>query len=127
MDGSRRPTRAAPRKKLRALTELQLAILDVLWQRGEATALQIHAALEPSTGLARGTIGTLLHRLEKQRVLGHRRDGRDYLYRPAVAREEVQAAQLGSVLHGVFDGSLAAMVTLAVSRREVSADDLAQI
>jgi len=131
MESSRRAPRAgtpaSPRKKLRALTELQLAILNVLWERGEATALQVHAELEPTTGLARGTIGTLLHRLERQRVLGHRREGRDYLYRAAVRREEVQAAQLGGVLHGVFDGSLAAIVTMAVSRREVTAEELARI
>ncbi len=114
-------------KPLRDLTGLQLAILAVLWERGEATAHQVHAALEPATGLARGTIGTLLHRLEHQGILDHRLDGREYLYRPTVTRAAVQEARVGELVGGLFGGSLAAMVSFAVARGEVSRRDLARI
>jgi predicted transcriptional regulator len=124
----RRPAKPGPNlKKLRDLTDLQLAILAALWERGEATAREVHATLLPATGLARGTIGTLLHRLERQGVLTHRSEGREYLYRAAVSREAVQAARLAGLVGGLFDGDLASMVSFAVSKREVAPADLARI
>lgn len=109
------------------LTELQLAILGVLWERGEATVREVHSALEPATGLARATIGTLLHRLHRQGILNHRPDGREYLYRAAVRREAVQAAFVSGLVAGPFEGSVASMVSFALSKEELSRGDLAQI
>ena len=118
---------ATSRKRLAELTDLQLSLLAVFWERGEATAREVHAAIEPVSGLARGTVGTLLHRLERQGILTHRRDARDWFYRPTVTREQVQAARVAGLVGGLFDGSVAAMVRFAVSRGEVDDGDLAQI
>ncbi len=114
-------------KHLEDLTDLQLMILGVLWNRGEATAHEVHEALESSTALARGTIGTLLHRLEKQRILVHRIEGREYYYRPAITREAVRAARVRGLVGGLFEGDVAAMVSFAVSKHDVDRRGLAQI
>ena len=53
-------TQPAAMKQLHALTDLQLAIMGVVWERREATVGDVHAALLDETGLARKTIGTLL-------------------------------------------------------------------
>jgi BlaI family transcriptional regulator, penicillinase repressor len=116
-----------PARKLAELTDLQLAILDVLWERGEATVREVHERLEPSTRLARKTIGTLLHRLEKQHVLAFRTDGREYWYRPTVTREQVRAARVERLVGGLFGGDLPAMVSFAIGRGDVDAHDLARI
>jgi BlaI family penicillinase repressor len=115
------------RKKLHELTDLQLAVLAVLWDRGEATANDVHAALEPATKLARGTIGTLLHRLERQRVVTHRVDGREFYYRATATREAVRAARVAGLVGGLFGGDLAAMVSFAVSNEDVDRRDLARL
>jgi predicted transcriptional regulator len=119
--------RSRPPSALPELTDLQLEILQVLWERGEATANQVHQALAPSAGLARGTIGTLLHRLERHGVLGHRAEGREFHYRPRVTREAVMAARVKGLVRGLFDGDLTAMVTFAVSRTEVDRRDLTRL
>lgn len=114
-------------KRPHDLTDQQLAILDVLWTRGEVTANEVHEALAGRTGLARGTVGTMLHRLERQGVIAHRADGREFLYRARVTREAVMAARLDGLLGGLFQGDLAAMVSFAVSQSETKPGDVARL
>ncbi|MEX2108974.1 MAG: BlaI/MecI/CopY family transcriptional regulator [Gemmatimonadaceae bacterium] len=114
-------------KDLGRISEHQLDILNVLWEYGEATAREVHEALEPVTGHARKTTGTLLHRLEKQRLITHREDGREFVYRACVTREEVQEATVRGVLGQLFQGELPALVNYALSSSEVEPGDLARI
>ena len=53
------------------LTELQIAIMRILWERKEATVAEIHAALLDERGLAPTTVATLLSRLEKRGAVKH--------------------------------------------------------
>ena len=53
------------------LTDLQLAILRVLWERGRASVMEITDALRGSRGLAQQTIATILSRLEKRGIVSH--------------------------------------------------------
>jgi len=114
-------------KALHDLTDQQLAILGVVWTRGEPTANEIHQALEPTAGLARGTVGTMLHRLERQGILQHRTDGREFRYRAAVSREAVMAARLHGLVGGLFGGDLTAMVSFAVSTSDAGKGDLEKL
>jgi predicted transcriptional regulator len=114
-------------KALHDLTDQQLAILAVVWTRGEPTANEIHQALEPTAGLARGTIGTMLHRLERQGILRHRAEGREFRYHAAISREEVMAARLRGLVGGLFGGDLAAMVSFAVSAPDARKGDVEKL
>ena len=109
------------------ITDQQLAILTVVWDRGEVTANEIHAALVDQAGLARGTIGTMLHRLERQEILTHRVEGREFLYRSRVSREEVKAARVHGLVGGLFGGDLTAMVNFAVSSSDVRKGDVEKL
>ena len=61
------------------LSDLQLGLLRILWDRGEATATDVHAALlEQDRELAPTTVSTMLSRLEKKgtiRVVTPRKTG----------------------------------------------------
>ena len=67
------------------LTDLQLALLRVLWTRGEATVTEMVEALRPERDLAPTTVATLLSRLEKRRVVSHSTRARQYVYRARVS------------------------------------------
>ena len=114
-------------KDLGRISEHQLGILNVLWACVEATAREVHEALEPVTGHARKTTGTLLHRLEKQGVITHREEGREFVYRARVTREEVQEATVRGVLGQLFHGELPSLVSHALSAGEVGVEDLERI
>lgn len=114
-------------KELRELTDLQIRILEVLWDRGEATVREVHRRLEPETGLAVKTIGTLLYRLEKQGVLTYSKDGREYRYRARVTRKQVRSAAVSGLVGGLFRGELPAMVSHALEVGDVAPGDVERI
>ena len=72
------------------LTPLQLDVLQVLWERGEATVNDVTDALRDSRALAPTTVATLLSRLEKRRFVKRRREDRQFRWSASIAREEAQ-------------------------------------
>ncbi len=114
-------------KKLHRLTDLQTEVMDAVWSRGHATVGDVHQALGEKTGLARKTVGTLLFRLEKQGLLGHREEGREYVYLPLVTRDEVERATMTSFLSGLFRGDVPAMVSRALEAEDVAPGDVQEI
>ena len=110
-----------------ALTELQLAILDILWDRSEATTQDVHAALAADRGLALTTVATLLTRLERKGVLVHRKDGRQHVYRATVSRDDVRQSKVRELTETLFDGDPTALMSHLVDPETVSPDDLTRI
>lgn len=99
-----------------ALTELQLALLEALWQRGEATIQDVQREL--NRPLAQSTVATLLGRLEKRGLVTHRVVGRQYVYRALVSKPEVERTVVEE---------LTALVSNLISARDVNPTDLARI
>jgi predicted transcriptional regulator len=110
-----------------ALTELQLSILGILWDRGEATTQEVHEAVGVDRGLALTTVATLLARLEKKGVLAHRRNGRQHVYRATISRRDVRRSKVRELTETLFDGDAAALVSHLVNTEAVSPADLRRI
>jgi predicted transcriptional regulator len=112
-----------------ALTDLQLAILSVLWERGEATVLDLHDALRSERRIAQSTVATLLSRLEDREIVAHREEGRQYVYRALVAEHEVQHSVLkefASVADRLFRGDVASVVSQLLSVQDADRETLAR-
>jgi predicted transcriptional regulator len=109
------------------LTDLQVAIMRVLWERGQATVAEIHEALLPERGLAPTTVATLLSRLEKRGIVKHRSASRQYVYYPAISESEVRRSMVSDLAERLFDGDVAELVSHLLSEREMSAGDLEKV
>ena len=109
------------------LTDLQVAIMRVLWERREATVSDIHEALLPERGLAPTTVATLLSRLEKRGIVKHRSASRQYVYYPAISEHEVRRSMVSDLAERLFDGDVAELVSHLLSEREMSAGDLEKV
>ena len=109
------------------LTELQLALLRTLWQRGEATVADICEALRPERSLAPTTVATLLSRLERRDVVSHRVDSRQFIYRAIVSEDAVRHSMLSELTEQLFDGDVAELVSHLLSAREISSGDLDKV
>lgn len=114
-------------KDLHELTDLQLSIMHEIWKRERATVTDVHDALIDSTGLAKKTVGTMMARLEKQGILTHYAEGREYVYEAAVSRHEVRRAKVSNVLDGLFGGSLPSLVSHALEAKHVAPDDVDRV
>ncbi len=115
----------APR--IHRLGDLQLHIMQVLWDRGEATVGDVHAALPGTRNLAYTTMATMLRKMEARGLVRHRVEGRSFVYRAAVAAEAVSRGMADHLVDRLFEGSLADMVNHLLKTREVSRAELVRL
>jgi predicted transcriptional regulator len=125
--GSTIPVVMADTRTDPSLGDLQHAIMEVLWSEGQATAAEVHRALQAERGLAPTTIATMLSKMERKGVVSHRTDGRRFVYRATVSRDEVRRSMLGDLSERLFGGSVAAMVAHLLSAHEVDAAELQEL
>jgi predicted transcriptional regulator len=92
------------------LTDLQLGVMQVLWEQGEATAAEVRRELGAKRSLAPTTVATLLSRLEKKGLVAHRADGRQFVFRASVGEPQVRRALVDAVLRRLFHGDRAALI-----------------
>src|SRR2546425_1025144 len=109
------------------LTELQLAILRVLWDKGEATVQDIGEPLHAERGPPQPPAATMLSRLERGGVVPGRAQSRQYHYRAAVTEREVQHSMVGELTERLFDGDVTALVQHLLTGEDVSPGDIAKI
>ena len=117
------PRRAAAPPRL---TALQLAVMQVLWSRDEASVTYVQRAM---TGrrLALTTVATLLVRLEQRGLVSHRAEGRQYIYRSRVSPAEVRETVTRELLRNLFDGDVAAFVSQLLDSRKLTREELADL
>lgn len=109
------------------LTGLQLSILRVLWDRGEATTQDVWQRLTERRPLALTTVATIMSRLERKRVLTHRREGRQYVYRATVTRSEVRRSKVKELTENLFGGDPAELMSHLVRADGVDEEELKRI
>lgn len=109
------------------LTELQIAVMEVLWSKSEGTVAEVRQALLAERGLAQTTVATLLSRLEKRGVVDHRVEGRQYVYRPTVSKSSVRQSMVGGLVERLFGGDVTAMVSHLLGASRVDPADLARV
>ncbi len=109
------------------LTGLQLSILHIMWDLGEATTQQVLEVLNRDRSLALTTVATLLSRLERKSVLTHRREGRQYIYRATVTQSEVRQSKVRELTENLFGGDATALLSHLVRADGFEADELDRI
>lgn len=109
------------------LTELQLAVIRVLWDRGEATAADVTEALRPTRGLAQTTVATVLSRLEKRGIVSHDATGRQFVYRASITEPQARGSMVAELTDRLFGGDPAALVSHLLTARQFSREDLARV
>ncbi len=109
------------------LGDLQLAIMRILWSRGEASVADVHEALEPERGLALTTIATMLAKMEKKGVVDHRAEGRRFLYQPTVSEGQVRRSMVSDLTSQLFLGDTFALVNHLLAEHDIDARELDQL
>lgn len=92
-----RPT-CKPRHDAPRLGDLEIAVLDVLWDGGHSDAKAMHRALA-SRAITLSTVQSTLERLLRKRLVDRRKDGRAYVYRARVSRSDL----IGRLIREVAD------------------------
>jgi predicted transcriptional regulator len=113
-----------PRKKSPQLTEAELRLMNVLWEKGQATVGEVAEALTGDPPLAYSSVLTILRILESKGYLRHTKEGRAFLYEPAINREEASTGAIRQLLARFFNNSPELLVANllsdeALSRKEI--------
>lgn len=109
-------------------TELELAIMQVLWELLAGTVEEVRSALqEKGRPLAPSSIRTMLAILQQKQYVTREPLRRGYLYRPLVSAEKARKRILQDIVQRAFAGSAAALVSALIGTDLVSDKELARI
>jgi BlaI family transcriptional regulator, penicillinase repressor len=109
------------------LTELQLSILRLLWERGEVTVAELWEALYAQRGLAQTTVATLVARLQRRGIVARRTRDRQFVYRAMITEADVQHSMVSELTERLFAGDPAALVNHLLSASDMTPGDLARV
>ena len=101
--------------------------MQVLWERGEATAREITDALSQNAPIAHSTTQTLLRKLEGKGAVTHDTRDRVFVFRPLSRQSEVSATAARDLLTRVFGGSVYGLVSHLLKHESVSDDELERL
>jgi BlaI family penicillinase repressor len=116
-----------------APTDRELEALKVLWERGEATVRELADAMNAAAKkqgddeLAYTTVLSLLQVMEQKGLVGHRRQGKAYVYVARVEQQSTFRRLAGSFLEKVFDGAVDDYLVHALESKRLSPAELDQL
>lgn len=109
------------------LTELQQAILELLWSEGSATAERVREGLHPHHVLKDPSVRTLLRRLEARGYVTHRLKGKVFVYGAAVPRQSVAARAVRQVIERFWSGSVEQFLVGMVDEKVLSVGEIKRL
>ena len=101
-------------------TEREMEILKILWELGQASVREVFDIMRGREDIAQNTVQTFLRIMEAKGLVGHKADGRTFIYRPLYSRQRTVAR----FLDRVFDGAVDELVMNAIATRKMSAAEL---
>ncbi|MEX2120686.1 MAG: BlaI/MecI/CopY family transcriptional regulator [Pirellulales bacterium] len=114
-------------KKLPPLSESQLEIMDVVWDRGQVTVGEVWKQLAGRRKVARNTVLTLMERLAKKGWLRRKADGHVYRYTAAHPRDATLKQLVGRLVDSAFRGSAEGLVMTLLNGRSITAEEANRI
>jgi predicted transcriptional regulator len=113
-----------PPRKSNTLTEAELRLMRLLWQRGESAVSDLVAAIPSDEALAYNSVLTTLRILEQKGYVEHRQEGRAFIYAPAVAEREASRSEIRHVLGRFFGNSREQLLLSLLGDEEISAEEI---
>ena len=115
------------RNRLTELGELQMQVLEILWELEEGTVYEVQEQFPEPDRPKYTTLLTVLRSLEQKGLATHRTEEQTYVFQPQVQRQDLQRNILHDVLGRVFSGSLQDMVAALLDTKEATPEVLAEM
>src|SRR6187200_168419 len=116
-----------PRPTSPTMTDGELRLMRVLWEKGQATVGEVVEALTTGPKPAYNTVLTLLRIMEKKGYVTHRKDGRAFIFLPKVDRTHASRSALQTLINRFFDGSQRNLILNLLDDEQLSADALKEL
>ena len=116
-----------PRPKSPTLTEAELRIMNVLWERGASTVQQVLDALPNKPALAYNSVLTTIRILEKKGYVRHIKEGRAFVYLPTVGRHEATRFEIRHLVSRFFRNSHELLVMNILEDKSLDAAEIQRL
>ena len=108
------------------LTKAEEQLMQVLWSLQEASVKEVMEQL-PEPKPAYNTVSTIIRILETKGFVGHKAQGRGYVYFTLIKKSEYSNQSLHKLMDGNFGGSFKSMVSFFVKENEMDLNELESI
>ncbi|MCB9231453.1 MAG: BlaI/MecI/CopY family transcriptional regulator [Bacteroidia bacterium] len=109
------------------LTELELRVMNILWDLKQAFVKDIISKWPEEPVPAYNTVSTIIRILEEKGFVDHEAFGRSHRYFARVKRGQYRSRLLNNVVENAFSGSLSSLVSTLVDNKEISDQELADL
>jgi predicted transcriptional regulator len=116
-----------PPKRSITLTEAELRLMKLLWERGESAVGDLVAAMPDHAPLAYNSVLTTVRILEQKGYVTHRQEGRAYLYSACVAEQEASRSEVRHMLQRFFGNSRERLLLSLLGDGEITREELARL
>jgi len=116
-----------PPKKSITLTEAELRLMKMLWQRGESAVGDLVAAMPEGTALAYNSVLTTIRILEQKGYVHHRQEGRAFLYSPSIPEHEASKTEVRHIMQRFFGNSRERLLLSLLGDDEITPDELRRL
>jgi BlaI family transcriptional regulator, penicillinase repressor len=115
------------RPRSSVLTDHELELMRIIWERGEATVRDVYQDLLRRRRIAYTTVMTTLKTLEQKGYLKSSQQDRAFLYRSTQPKAKVMKDLVRNFIDRVFEGSAQPLLVHLLSERHISESDIAHI
>jgi BlaI family transcriptional regulator, penicillinase repressor len=115
------------RSKSTTLTDAELRIMNVLWEKGSATVHEVLQAMPEKPALAYNSVLTIVRILETKGYVKHVKDRRAHIYLPKVDRKDATRFEVRHLLGRFFGNSHESLVLNILEDQAIDADELARM
>ena len=116
-----------PPKPSGVLTEAELRVMKVLWQKGSGTVQQVLDSIDEKPALAYNSILTTIRILERKGYLEHSKDGRAHVYMPVVKQEEATRSEIRHLVGRFFRNSHEDLVLNILEEEGIDPEELSRL
>src|ERR1041384_2414682 len=109
------------------ISEAEHAVMEVLWDDSPLSAQEVSERVPAEREWSANTVKTLLGRLLAKGIIAHEEQGRRYLYRPLVVRDDYVAGESRKLMDRLFGGRLTPLVAHLAQRDQITDQDIAEI
>ena len=115
------------RRRSPTLTDAELRLMEVLWQRGSGTVNEVLGALPEDQSLAYSTVLTILRILEQKGYVRHEKKGRAFVYAPVVNRGQARRRAVRHLISRFFEDSPELLVLSVLEHEEIDAVEMKRL
>ena len=116
-----------PPRKSPTLTEAELRIMEVLWDKGAVTVQQVLESLTSQPALAYNSVLTTIRILEKKGYVEHVKDGRAHVYQALLGRKQASQSEIRHLISRFFGNSHEELVLNVLEDRGLDSNELERL